>query len=122
MQDFRKLLVWQKAQTLIVVSHEIAAKIRGAHYASLRGQIIRASMSISANIAEGRAQRSDREFARFLQYSLASANELESHILTCRNLNLISQKDSDRAVSLAIEIRRMLHGITRKLTAGSRPQ
>jgi four helix bundle protein len=119
MQDFRRLLVWEKSQRLIVVCHTITSKIKGAHYTSLRSQIIRCSMSIAANIAEGRAQRSDREFARFLQYSLASANELESHILACRSLNLISEKDTSDAVSLAIEVRRMLHGMMRKLTPNS---
>jgi len=77
-------MVWQKAQKLTVASHHIAAKIKGPHYACLRSQIVRCSMSIPANIAEGRAQRSDREFSRFLNYSLASATELESHLLLCR--------------------------------------
>lgn len=120
MQDFKKLLVWQKSQRLIVVCHAITSKIKGAHYTSIRSQIIRCSMSVGANIAEGRAQRSDREFARFIQYSLASANELESHILACRSLNLISEKDCIDAVSIAIEVRRMLHGMRRKLTGDSR--
>ena len=115
MQDFRKLLVWQKAQQLAIQSHNLVSKIKGSHYASLRSQIVRSSLSIPANIAEGRSQRSDREFARFLNYALASSSELESHVLTCRALNLISESDSSRIVDLAIEVRRMLYGMIRRL-------
>ena len=115
MQDFKKLLVWQKAADLSVRSHRIAAGIRGAQYASVRSQIIRCGMSVASNIAEGRAQRSDAEFARFLNYSLASATELESHLLTCARMGIVRRADCDTAVSLAIEIRRMLYGMIRKL-------
>jgi four helix bundle protein len=40
----------------------------------------RAAMSIPANIVEGKRQDSERNFARFLHYSLNSAYELEYHI------------------------------------------
>lgn len=76
-------------------------------------------MSIASNIAEGRAQRSDAEFARFLNYSLASATELESHLLTGRSMGLISASDCEEAAGLAIEIRRMLYGMIRKLRKDS---
>jgi four helix bundle protein len=66
-----------KAQQLAIQSHNLVSKIKGSHYASLRSQIVRSSLSIPANIAEGRSQRSDREFARFLNYALASSTELE---------------------------------------------
>ncbi|MFN2638089.1 MAG: four helix bundle protein [Gemmatimonadaceae bacterium] len=39
--------------------------------------IIRAATSIPANIAEGRRQESEKEFARFLRYALNSSSELE---------------------------------------------
>jgi four helix bundle protein len=120
MQDFKKLLVWQKAARLSIKSHRIAARISGSHYTAVRSQIIRCGMSIASNIAEGRAQRSDAEFARFLNYSLASATELESHLLTCRSMGLISEADCNEAASLAIEIRRMLYAMIRKLRNDSR--
>ena len=115
MQDFKKLLVWQKAADLSVASHRIAAAIRGPQYSSVRSQIIRCGMSVASNIAEGRAQRSDAEFARFLNYSLASATELESHLLMCSRMGGVTPADCDRAVDLDIEIRRMLFGMIRKL-------
>ena len=50
MSDFKKLLVWQKAHAISLDAYRIAGQIRGAKHASLRNQIIRAAMSVPANI------------------------------------------------------------------------
>ena len=77
MSDYKRLQVWQKAHALALHAHRTAMGIRAAHYSPLKSQIIRAAMSIPANIVEGRRQESERDFARFLRYSLNSAYELE---------------------------------------------
>jgi hypothetical protein len=71
--DFRKLKVWRKAFALALTTHRLAQGVRGAAYLSLRSQLIRAAMSIPANIAEGREQKTERGFATFLRHALASA-------------------------------------------------
>jgi four helix bundle protein len=65
MSDFKKLHVWQKAHALSLSIHRVSTRMRGSQYASLRSQIFRAAMSIPANIAEGRRQKSENEFGRF---------------------------------------------------------
>jgi len=67
MANFKKLEVWEKAHALSLLSHDIALRIRGAMYASLRNQIVRASASVPTNIVEGREQKTDAEFARYLK-------------------------------------------------------
>jgi 23S rRNA-intervening sequence protein len=65
MSDFKRLIVWRKSHALALAIHRAAARIRGVMYSSLRSQMVRAALSIPANIVEGRGQRSDREFARY---------------------------------------------------------
>ena len=77
MSDYRKLEVWRKAHALALNAHRAASRIRGNQYASFRSQIICAAMSIPANIVEGREQKTDAAFARFLRIALASTSELE---------------------------------------------
>jgi four helix bundle protein len=60
--------------------NQTAARIRGSQYAPFRSQIIRAALSIPANIVEGREQKNDAGFARFLRIALGSASELEYHL------------------------------------------
>jgi four helix bundle protein len=49
-------------------------------YRSLREQIVAAAESIPFNIAEGCGASSQKEFARFLEISIKSANELEAEL------------------------------------------
>jgi four helix bundle protein len=120
MSDFKKLRVWRKAHALTLNVHRVAATIRGAQYSALRSQMVRAAMSVSANIVEGREHRTDPEFARFLGYSLASTSELEHHFLVARDLRVISHADFSSTLAQVIDVRKMLHGLIRELE-GTKP-
>jgi four helix bundle protein len=87
MQDFKKLQVWQKAHSLTLGVDRASKRIRGSQYASLRNQIFRAAASIPANIAEGRRQKSQKDFGRFLSIALNSSSELEYHLILARDTN-----------------------------------
>jgi four helix bundle protein len=56
--------------------------------------MVRAANSIPANIAEGRRQNSEREFARFLNIALNSAYELEHHVTIAAAIGAITDADS----------------------------
>ena len=120
MADFKKLHVWRKAHALTLSIHRVSAKIRGSAYASLRNQLVRAAMSIPANIVEGRGQKSEREFARFLRIALNSASEFEYHLITCRDMGVISEGDFRSSLTQVVEVRRMLHGLLNRLDPGAR--
>lgn len=119
MSDFKKLRVWRKAHALTLNVHRVAASIRG--YAPLRSQMNRAAMSISANIVEGREQRNEREFARFLGYALASTSELEYHFIVARDVRAITDTDFSSTLAQLIDVRKMLHGLLGKLSRGKQP-
>lgn len=101
-------------------AHQVAGRIRGSKHSSLRSQIIRAAISVSANIVEGSGQQSAREFSRFLRIALNSASELEYHCLTARDLRVIRDSDSLTLRSQAIEVRKMLYGLLRHLASHSK--
>ncbi len=119
--DFKKLAVWQKAHALALSVHSVAARIRGAAYVSLKSQMIRASMSIDANIVEGRGQKSDREFARYLNIALNSANEREFHLIMALDIDAISKADQVALLEMLIQVRKMLHGLLSCLS-GAKPK
>ena len=115
MSDYKKLLVWQKANALALQAYRISAKIRRSRDVGLRSQIVRSAMSIPANIVEGRRQESERQFARFLKIAFNSAVELEYHLEVARDLEVMSLSDSTALLNQLIEVRRMLHGLLRKI-------
>ena len=106
---------WKGPPRLALDAHKTAIGIRGAHYVSLRSQLIRAAMSIPANIVEGREQTSEKEFARFLRYSIASASELEYHLIVGRDMKVIPDKSFNSLLETLEQVRKMLHGLIGRL-------
>jgi four helix bundle protein len=119
MSDYKRLQVWQKAHALAIHAHRTALRIRASHYSSLKSQIIRAAMSIPANIVEGRRQESERDFARFLRYSLNSAYELEYHVTLACDIGVIPDADATTLIAEGVEVRKMLHGLLNRITPPS---
>jgi four helix bundle protein len=109
--DFRKLRVCHAGQAIAIGAFHVPARISRPATRSLCDQLTRAAMSVPANIAEGSAHSSSREFARFLQYALASASELESHLRLARDLQLIEEIEFKGLLSQIVDARRMLHGL-----------
>lgn len=111
MSDFKKLDVWRKGHALALNVHRVATRIRGSENVSLRNQMLRASMSIPANIVEGAGQTSRREFGRFIGFALNSSSELEYHLIVGRDTRVISHSDFQALTAQTVEVRRMLHGL-----------
>ncbi|MFN2638023.1 MAG: four helix bundle protein [Gemmatimonadaceae bacterium] len=116
MSDFKRLRVWGKAHSLTLNAHRLASSMRGAQNAALRSQIVRAAMSVPANIVEGREQSSERDFVRFLRYALASTSELEYHLIVAKDIRAIDEADFRATLSQVVDVRKMLHGLLRKLS------
>jgi four helix bundle protein len=120
--DFKKLDVWAKAHALTLNTFAVATRIRGADYASIRNQMLRASASIPTNIVEGAGQRTGKEFGRFLSISLNSASELEYHLILAHDLGAIKRNDFESLSAQTIEVRKMLYGLrSRVASRAARP-
>jgi len=83
----------------------------------LTGQIRRACASIPANIAEGCGKDGDADFARFLQISRGSANELEYHLLLAKDLGFLKQDEYHRLSKETDELKQMRTNFIKKLKA-----
>ena len=89
MQDFKNLRAWQKAHQLAMDAYALPAYLQDPRGWALRDQILKAVISIPSNIAEGAGRGSDRDFCRFLWYSMGSCNEFESDLMLGRDVTLI---------------------------------
>ncbi|MCF6279686.1 MAG: four helix bundle protein [Flavobacteriaceae bacterium] len=94
MRNFRKLDVWNDARKLVKEIYLITKQLPETEKYGLVSQINRCVVSIPANIAEGSAKDSQKDFARFLQISLGSAFELETHIILCGDLDFLKDTDT----------------------------
>ena len=115
MQDYTKILAWRQACALTVSVREAALAIRAHDAPGLRSQLMRATMAISANIAEGAGRESRADFARFITIAISSASEVEHHLIVCADLSLADRALLDDLVSRCVQIRKMLFGFRRTL-------
>lgn len=115
MQDFKNIQAWQRAHVLSIAMHRSCRGFTRAGHASLRSQLTRATESIAANIVEGCGARTRKEFARFLDIAIKSANETEHHRMTARDLSLISPDEWYRLTTETITVRKMIFGYRRKV-------
>lgn len=115
MQDFRKLLVWQKAHQLNLRLYEATNTFPKSELFGLTSQMRRAATSITANLAEGCGRGSDADFSRFVQMAMGSACELESHLELAKDLKMISIVEQRAILDHLIEVKRMLSGLLARL-------
>ena len=83
----------------------------------LISQLRRASVSVPANIAEGNARDSTKEYLRFLAIAVGSLAEVETFLELALRLNYCQQETIDTVFELIEEERRMLRGLQRSLRA-----
>lgn len=87
-KTFRDLEVYQEAYQLMLVIHQAVKKLPVYERNDLASQMRRASKSCPSNIAEGWAKRRfEKKFKQQLNDSIGSANEMEVHIETARDLD-----------------------------------
>jgi four helix bundle protein len=115
MQDFRRLVVWQKSHQLTLAVHAKSASLPKGIGWSIQSQMVRAALSVPANIAEGCGRAGDRDFRRFLRHSLGSACELEYHLLLARDLGFLAEAAYRPLNAQVVEVKRMLAGLIRRL-------
>lgn len=94
MRNFRELDIWKDSIELVKEVYSLVEHIPDTEKFGLKSQLTRSVDSISANIAEGCAKDSQKEFVRFLQISLGSAFELETHIIICVELLFVDKQDN----------------------------
>lgn len=86
----------------------------GRRDATIDNQMLRASMSIALNIAEGAGKDTRAEFAHFVGHAIGSANEVEQQMLLAQSLQLFD-REFDPLLVECREIRMMLYGLRKRL-------
>jgi four helix bundle protein len=118
-QDYRELIVWQKAVDLTVLIYKLTQSFPQSEVYGLSSQMRRASVSVASNIAEGRGRINPREFRQFLGIARGSTCELLTQIHVARTLRFGKQTALDEAESLSNEISKMLLSFIHKLTSSA---
>lgn len=102
MSNHKNLAAWKEATALVIDLYKTTRDFPKSETYGISSQIRKAAVSISANIAEGAARSSNRQYVQFLYYSLGSASEIETLLLISKNLEYIdpqTHKELDQKTS-----------------------
>lgn len=109
-RTFESLDVWQAAKKLrqdisaLVKSFPTIEKLR------LADQMVRASRSVTANIAEGYGRYHFQENIQFCRHARGSLFELLDHFSVCEDEGYVGQEEIGSLRTYAIQIIRLLNG------------
>src|SRR5688572_20462990 len=114
-ESHRDLIVWQKAMRLAVEVYRLSAMFPRTEEYRLTAQITRAAASVPANIAEGHARGTRRDYANFLAIAKGSLAETDTFLLLALELEFTTADRANVASDLIQEVGRMLTALRLRL-------
>lgn len=111
-ERFEDLIAWQKGREL---NREIFKEFKSIRDFTFRDQLLRASLSVTNNIAEGFERGSNKELRQFLIISRGSAAEVRSMLYIAQDNNYISTARQAELLQIINEVGRTLTGFIKKL-------
>ena len=108
---FDNLNVWKKAHELTLSVYRITKKFPSNEIYGITSQLRRAMSSVPANIVEGQARRTSKEFMQFLVQARGSLAETQYFLILSKDLEYISDKELDEMLKVSEDISRMLNSL-----------
>jgi four helix bundle protein len=115
----QRLLVVQRADRLVIALHRLASKrARQLSETSpgLRNQLLRAAVSVSANLAEACGHHTPAKAATLVEVAIGSLNEVERMLTLLQQLDVLDD-DSAGLIKEAQDVRALAYGFRRRILA-----
>ncbi len=113
----RDLVVWQRAMDLVDHVYELAEGFPARERFALSSQLTRAVVSVPANIAEGRARSTAKDFANFLVMARASLMETDTLLTVALRRKYVAEDSAKSVLSEITAISKMLSSLRAKIIA-----
>jgi four helix bundle protein len=120
-RSYRDLLVWQKAMRLAADAYRLGKLLPKAEEYRLTSQLLRAAASVPANIAEGHARGTRKDYAHFVSIAHGSLAETETILLLLVDVELLTEERVQPALELCSETGKMLNGLLARLRGTTDP-
>lgn len=111
-EKFEDIIAWQKSRELTIKIYEL---LKNNKDFSFKDQLLRSSVSIMNNIAEGFERRGDKELKYFMFIAKGSCGELRSMLYLAKDLKYITEDQYISINNLSIEISKLLSGFIKAL-------
>lgn len=109
----KKLDVWKAAIEIVVEVYNLTKIFPSDEKYNLVSQMRRAAVSIPANIAEGAARNTKKEFVNYLHIAKGSLSELDTYLEISKRLEYLSESQLLALGQLMERTDSMLSGLVR---------
>jgi four helix bundle protein len=116
----QRLLVVQKADVLVVEVHLLAKRHHhrlGTLSPGIRNQLLRAAVSVSANLGESCGPHSPAKAVVFIDVAIGSLNEVERLLRLLQRLGV--REVTDPLIDSVIEVRKLAYGFRKRVQQSS---
>jgi four helix bundle protein len=120
-KSFEDMPVWQEAFSLADTIYDLVESFPKTELYSLTDQLKRASLSISANIAESFGRQHTLEKINFYYYARGSLSETKNHLLFALKRDFISMEEYSKLEQKINSIYLNLNSIIKSLRIKSQP-
>jgi four helix bundle protein len=108
---FTDLNAWKEAHSLVLITYKEVSTFPKTEQFGLIGQMKRAAVSISSNIAEGFSRQGNKEKLQFYFVAKGSLTELENQITIARDLTYLDSKGYQQLASQIETVGKLLTGL-----------
>lgn len=113
MRDYTKIDAWKLADDLTVAVYGMTKAFLREEIYGLTRQVRRAAVSVPANIAEGSARGSKRDYLHFLYIARGSLTETQYFVHLAHRLGYLSASDAEPLAAQTRAAFACLHGLIR---------
>ena len=114
-RSYRDLTVWQLGMQITEDVYKLTSHFPTEEKFGLTSQLRRASASVPANIAEGHARASTKDYLRHLSIAVGSLAEVTTFLELSERLQFAKPESITGLLDLIREKRRMLRGLQNSL-------
>ncbi len=106
---FQDLDIWKESILVSNALFKVAHNLRNEKFYSFSDQLLRATLSITNNIAEGSGSSSNKDFANYLNIVRRSTFECANIVIILYECHLIEFEEKERLVRLLKELSKRIY-------------
>ena len=112
---FEKLHAWEEAHKFVLMLYKETKRFPTEEKYRLGDQIRRAGASVAANLVEGNARLSKKEYLQFVNHAKGSLEETKYHLLLAKDLGYLDEKLYNALIEQSQVVGKLIAGLLKYL-------
>src|SRR3990167_3773219 len=110
-KTFQDLYAWEEGHKLVLAVYSVTRGFPASENFALTGQMRRAVVSVTSNVAEGFSRRSQKDKTHFYSMALGSLTELQNQIYVATDVGYLNNGKAEELKASAITVHKLINGL-----------